>query len=215
MKQNTVDYTLFPDKIFPPECWGWEFEYLIAKLFDYLGTCKKFDCLTISSNVANSLNNDIPICNEFQRCVVCGCRELHQFLLKKYPIITGPQIYFQTPTMVAMLHACCIDDINLGYIFDILRIAELLENNTLPLNVREKARLLCAIIGEIHHVSDSLKTSSQSEQKLCTQFLDETLGLLLDLLCETGRDRATYVKEMYTRPLLNIPSSSRLPRKAA
>lgn len=205
-----------PVNVPPPECWGWELEYLVGRLFDYLDTCKTYGCLIVSTELDYAGLREKPQTPEFRRCVVSGGRELNHFLLKKYPLENVPsaEAQFQTPTLVAMTHACCLDDINLGHVFDLLRIGELLEHHTVPLTTPGKATLLCAILGELHIVSSDLRSAAlvapsndadESENKTaderqrCISFLRKTESLILDLIADSGRDRATYMKEAFTR----------------
>lgn len=188
-----------------PEAWGWELEYLVSRLYDAVDRCKAYGCLLVSTNMEAagvSVESQTVL---YRRCVMSGGRVLKDYTIKKYPpIANGAPATFQTPTLVIMLHACCLGDINIGHIFDLIRINELLEHHTRPLSTREKATVLCAILGELHHVVQDLRKSDATSQRdQCISFISATLNSLLDFITEAGRDRATCMKQRFTRlPIL-------------
>lgn len=209
----------------PPECWGWELEYLIGRLSDRLDLWKAYGCLTISLDAAHILPRRS---SQFSRCLNSGSQTLCNALRQRFTceVNQQPLSEFQTPTLTAMTQACCVDDVNLDHVFSLLRMIELLENCRASLTTRHHAQILCAVIGELELVANDLSSAvRESNQQLrnqttedskksedsrlkCASLLRATQKQLIDLIAESGRDRATYMKDMFSR----IPFSGPRPR---
>lgn len=152
-------------------------------------------------------------CFEFFRCMVLGVQLLVDSIHQRFAADFGkPLSAFQTPTLVAMTQACCLDDINLDHVFGLLRLVELLENYEKVLTVEDHARILCALIGELELVAKALNSgvggapndTLESKTK-CAVLLQATKNQLIDLICESGRDRAAYMKSIFCRQSLAGP----------
>lgn len=159
-------------------------------------------------------------CAHIPRCIAMGSHILDQSVRQRFPISPDSEsqrqqiaTISQTPKSTALTAACCLDDVNLEHVFSILRVGELLENcSSLPLTRQHHATIMSAVLGELELVGSELHEQSSSgggSTSNCVALLRATVSQIVDFICEAGRDRATYMKEIFCRL---IPTSAPRPR---
>ncbi|KAH8739055.1 hypothetical protein FG386_000922 [Cryptosporidium ryanae] len=209
--------------------WQSEYEYLVHRICDLLDQCKQLGFLYVSTDYRNAdLSNPI-----FQNYVLIGSNSMREFIKDMLDKMTS----FYTPGILSYLGACCIDDINLSHIFSLLRIHTLMEYYPKCLTQHKlKAAILTGIFGELVGTKNDLEVGKynfkNTKQKIseigfnkdnrdknnsgndgssdydqCIELLKLTINQLCGLILDSGRDRSTYIKEVFCAPSFAPPKS--------
>ncbi|CDI76717.1 hypothetical protein, conserved [Eimeria acervulina] len=177
-----------------------EFEYLLCLTSERLDVAKSRALLHAALD-ARLLLTDDPLYNAY---VDAGKVALKNYLGEGKD---RQGLGWQSRTFQAAMMACICDDVNLAHVFNVLRVEELLENLGDELSPSQCAKVMLAIVGELHLVRRDMQVASSTDSPEFLEFKDRSgkflrkaLQLLLSLISESGRDRFCYVKEALIHP---------------
>ncbi|CDJ60818.1 hypothetical protein, conserved [Eimeria maxima] len=182
-----------------------EFEYLLCLTSERLDVAKSRALLHAALD-ARLLLTDDPLYNAY---IDAGKAALKNYLGEGKD---RQGLGWQSRTFQAAMMACICDDVNLAHVFNVLRVEELLENLGDELSPSQCAKVMLAIIGELHLVRRDMQTAASTDspeflefKDKSSKFLRKALQLLLSLISESGRDRFCYVKEALIHPDATCP----------
>ncbi|CDJ36903.1 uncharacterized protein EMH_0075680 [Eimeria mitis] len=177
-----------------------EFEYLLCLTSERLDVAKSRALLHASLD-ARLLLTDDPLYTAY---IDAGKVALKNYLGEGKD---RQGLGWQSRTFQAAMMACICDDVNLAHVFNVLRVEELLENLGDELSPSQCAKVMLAIIGELHLVRRDMQAAASTDSPEFLEFKDKSgkflrkaLQLLLSLISESGRDRFCYVKEALIHP---------------
>ncbi|CDI81780.1 hypothetical protein, conserved [Eimeria praecox] len=177
-----------------------EFEYLLCLTSERLDVAKSRALLHVSLD-ARLLLTDDPLYNAY---IDAGKVALRNYLGEGKD---RQGLGWQSRTFQAAMMACICDDVNLAHVFNVLRVEELLENLGDELSPSQCAKVMLAIIGELHLVRRDMQAAASTDspeflefKEKSGKFLRKALQMLLSLISESGRDRFCYVKEALIHP---------------
>ncbi|KAF7456301.1 hypothetical protein HWI79_3154 [Cryptosporidium felis] len=197
--------------------WQSEYEYLLHRICDLLDQCKQMGFLHISTDYRNvNMSN-----SSFQNYIMLGSTSMREFMREMIEKMSP----FYTPGILSYLAACCVDDINLSHLFSLLRLHNIMEYYPKSVSQhKQRALILTAIFGELVAIKKDfeggkiklrdLKRRSgkgfdgkNSDNEQCIELLKLTLNQLGGLILDSGRDRATFIKEVFCAPTFAPPKS--------
>ncbi|CDJ42007.1 hypothetical protein, conserved [Eimeria tenella] len=177
-----------------------EFEYLLCLASERLDVAKSRALLHASLDARLLLTDDLL----YNMYIDAGKAALKHYLGEGKD---RQGLGWQSRTFQAAVMACICDDVNLAHVFTVLRVEELLENLGDELSPSQCARVMLAIIGELHLVRRDMQEAESSDspefvefKEKSSRFLQKASLLLMSLIAESGRDRFCYVKEALIHP---------------
>ncbi|TRY52482.1 Uncharacterized protein CTYZ_00002719 [Cryptosporidium tyzzeri] len=192
--------------------WQSEYEYLLHRICDLLDQCKQMGFLHISTDYRNVFTSN----STFQNYILIGSSSMREFMKEMIEKMTP----FYTPGILSYLAACCVDDINLSHLFSLLRLHNIMEYYPKSVNEhKQRATILTAIFGELYAIKNDFEEGklklndfkrghvNNSENEQSIELLKMTINQLGGLILDSGRDRATFIKEAFCAPSFAPPKS--------
>ncbi|KAJ1608239.1 hypothetical protein OIY81_2712 [Cryptosporidium canis] len=192
--------------------WQSEYEYLLHRICDLLDQCKQMGFLHVSTDYRNVCTSN----STFQNYILLGSSSMREFMKEMIEKMSP----FYTPGILSYLAACCVDDINLSHLFSLLKIHNIMEYYPKSVSLhKQRALILTAIFGELFAIKNDFEegklrlkdfkrgNASNSEHEQCVELLKMTINQLGGLIMDSGRDRATFIKEAFCAPSFAPPKS--------
>ncbi|KAF8820524.1 hypothetical protein IE077_003084, partial [Cardiosporidium cionae] len=180
-----------------------ELELLLANLSERLDFAKQWQILQYSADLQYALEGDSCFLHFFEK----GKSHLIACIDETIP----NEEHYLSKYIRSAICACVIDDVNLAHVANLLRIEEILEGFICDLPISLLATILTSIIGELAEAQKQIETqeAERVNAEETALFIESTLHQLMSLIIETGRDRATYIKEAVISPPITPPRPSK------